>query len=264
MKRYVFLLFFLIGLSFNALSQTNDLNEYSYIIVPKKFDFLHEEDQFQLNSLTRFLLNKHGFNALFNTDVPDNVRRCEGLWVEVLKSSGLVYTKLEVVIKDCKGNELYKSFQGKSKFKHYKKAYQDALRKAFKSFQSLNVDQPDIINYEADEISETTVLKKNDIDKKKIKTSGVNTPIDNFPGSSFSSYMNNSNFYVLRKTRKGYSFYEESNEGDLILIGNLLVNKSKLTYQDLDGNFFDAYFDTSKHLNIFIGEKTKVYILKDQ
>jgi len=57
--------------------------------------FLHEDDQFQLNSLTKFLLNKHGFNALFNTEVPDNVRRCDGLWAEVLKTSGLVYTNLE-------------------------------------------------------------------------------------------------------------------------------------------------------------------------
>ena len=44
-----------------AFSQTN-LNNYKYVIVPKKYDFLKEEDQFRLNGLTKFLFEKYGEN----------------------------------------------------------------------------------------------------------------------------------------------------------------------------------------------------------
>ena len=47
----------------NVYSQSN-LNDYKYIIVPNKFDFLKEKDQYQLNSLAAFLFNKYGFLAL--------------------------------------------------------------------------------------------------------------------------------------------------------------------------------------------------------
>ena len=34
------------------------INAYKYIIVPKNYDFLRLEDQYQLNSLTKFLFTK--------------------------------------------------------------------------------------------------------------------------------------------------------------------------------------------------------------
>ena len=267
MKRYVCLMILFVGFSYTAFSQKTDLNEYSYIIVPKKFDFLHEEDQFQLNSLTKFLLNKHGFIALFNTEVPDNVRRCDGLWAEVLKSSGLVYTNLEVVIKDCKGNELYRSVKGKSKFKQYQKAYQDALRKAFKSFQSLNVDQQDLVILEETGLKEITNENKTVVSSavtKKDELLDLNSNNEYIPDSSFSVYSNNNKLYLLRKIKIGYTFYEESSQGDLILVGSLSVNGSKLKYLNRDGVTYDAYFDASSNLNIFIGEKPSVYLFNYQ
>lgn len=36
------------------------LNGYKYVVVPEKFDFLKSEDLYQINSLTKFLLNKEG------------------------------------------------------------------------------------------------------------------------------------------------------------------------------------------------------------
>ncbi len=35
---------------------TTNLNNYKYVLVPKKFDFLKEADQYQLNSLTKVFI----------------------------------------------------------------------------------------------------------------------------------------------------------------------------------------------------------------
>ncbi len=90
---------FIIGLN----AQTN-LNNYKYVLVPKKFDFLKEADQYQLNSLTKFLLEKENFTAIFDDeDFPEDLAkdRCLALEANVIDDSGLFKTKLTVQLQDC-------------------------------------------------------------------------------------------------------------------------------------------------------------------
>ncbi|WP_339832414.1 hypothetical protein [uncultured Altibacter sp.] len=86
-----------------------------------------------MNSLTKFLLNKKGLTAVFETELP-NIPRCDVLWADVEMAPGFIWTRAAVVLKDCKGNEVYRSEKGRSKFKEYKKAFQHSLRNAFKTF----------------------------------------------------------------------------------------------------------------------------------
>ena len=44
------------------------INDYKYVSVPDKFDFLKSNDQYQLSSLTKFLLKKNGFTVLNKSD----------------------------------------------------------------------------------------------------------------------------------------------------------------------------------------------------
>ena len=53
----LFLTLFVV-LNFNAFAQTA-LNQYKYFSVPERFEFLKESDQYQVNSLTKFLLQKN-------------------------------------------------------------------------------------------------------------------------------------------------------------------------------------------------------------
>jgi hypothetical protein len=46
-------------------------------------------------------------------------------------------TKIQIVLKDCKNNVLFESGLGKSKDKEFNVAYNQALRAAFQSFESL-------------------------------------------------------------------------------------------------------------------------------
>ena len=136
MKKYLFLLFVLA--SYNGFSQS--INDYKYAIVPSKFSFLKEQNQYRLNMLTKMLMEKYGFVTYFDTDVlPTEIanQNCNKVLVDVLKEGNMFVTKLTVVLKDCKNNILYTSTEGKSREKEYQVAYNQALREAFNSFDIL-------------------------------------------------------------------------------------------------------------------------------
>lgn len=137
MKRYIFIILFSFVLNF---SFSQSVNEYKYALVPAKFSFLNEVDQYKLNTLTKLLMGKHGFIAFLDNEVlPDEVlnNNCNKVYVDIVKSSGVFTTKLSIVLKDCKNNVLFTSTEGKSREKEFKVAYNEALRDAFTSFETL-------------------------------------------------------------------------------------------------------------------------------
>ncbi|MEW4922995.1 hypothetical protein [Algibacter sp. 2305UL17-15] len=139
----------------SVFAQTN-LNNYKYVIVPKKFDFLKSENEHRLNELAQFLFNKYGFTALMEGgDYPEDlqVNRCLALRSDVFKESGMFKTKLNVQLKDCNDRIVYTSQVGESREKDYKTAYNIALRQAFESFETLNY------KYEPSEIMVITTQK---------------------------------------------------------------------------------------------------------
>ena len=136
-----FAIIFLLLFVFISVSAQSSLNNYKYVIVPKKFDFLKEADQYQLNSLTKFLLDKENFTTFFDDEVfPEDLvkDRCLALEAKVIDDSGLFKTKLTVQLEDCRKNILFTSRQGDSKEKEYQKAYYESLREAFQTFQTIN------------------------------------------------------------------------------------------------------------------------------
>lgn len=124
-----------------SLFSQNSINNYKYVIVPYKFDFLKAKNQYQLNDLTKFLFDKYGFEALMEgSDYPADLmaNRCLALKSDVFKDSGMFKTKLKVELKDCNDKIVYTSKIGESRVKEFKTAYNLALRDAFKSIEALN------------------------------------------------------------------------------------------------------------------------------
>ncbi|PIE49693.1 MAG: hypothetical protein CSA39_01365 [Flavobacteriales bacterium] len=116
-----------------------DVNEYKYVIVPAKYDFLKRENQYQLNDLTKFLFEKEGFKAIYNNqEIPDELAKnsCLGLNASVLNESNLFTTKLIIELTNCKNKKVLVSKVGRSKEKDYKAAYYEALRNAFESVKN--------------------------------------------------------------------------------------------------------------------------------
>ena len=144
MKKLLILLSFI----FTLTSYSQDLNKYSYVVVPEQFSFLKEADQYQLNSLTKFLFEKYGFETFTEGEEsylklsPD---RCEGLYADVINDSGLFRTKLQVTLKDCRNQQVFISSEGVSRQKDYGTAYQEALREAFESIAALDYSNNEVI-----------------------------------------------------------------------------------------------------------------------
>src|SRR5690606_34630812 len=102
-----------------------------------------EPDKYQLNSMTVFLFNKYGFEAIMEGEaLPEDLKKnpCSALHADVLSDSGMfsMITKVKVVLKNCTQQTLFESKEGRSKLKEYKFSFQEALRDAFTSIEMLN------------------------------------------------------------------------------------------------------------------------------
>lgn len=166
MKRIVLLLALLASAS--GFSQT--VNDYKYVVVPEKFDFLKEGNQYNLNQLTKMLFEKYGFEVYFETDhKPAELAldRCRALYGNLVSESGMLSTGLYITLSDCNGKVLFKSEKGKSKQKEFRKAYHQALREASQSLDGMNY------TYSAKEVFTPAA------EMKTTQTATAQTPVSN-------------------------------------------------------------------------------------
>ncbi len=159
MKKVLFLILFLT----TSLGFSQSLNDYKYAIVPSKFEFLKEKDQFRLNTLTKLLMEKYGFVTYFDSDVlPSEVaeNNCNKVYVDVKSNGNLFVTKLTVVLKDCKNVVLFSSSEGKSREKELQVAYNQSMREAFSSFDNLEYKYNGMQNVKKEEVSNYKMITK--------------------------------------------------------------------------------------------------------
>jgi hypothetical protein len=137
MKKILLLLVFLVSIS--GFSQA--LNDYKYVIVPAKFNFLKDADQYKLNTVTKLYLENFGFVTYFDTDqLPTELidKNCNKLFIDVDENNSMFSTKIKINFKDCKGAILFSSAEGSSRSKEYAVAYNEAFRTALKSIAKAN------------------------------------------------------------------------------------------------------------------------------
>ncbi|MFS4456437.1 hypothetical protein [Maribacter sp. 2304DJ31-5] len=190
----VFVLF-----NYMGIGQVN-LNEYKYIIVPKHFDGFKRENQYQTSTLVKYLLTQKGFSTVYDDALPDDLRknRCLGLMTSLEDKSRLFRTGVIVTLKDCSGNAVFSTREGKSKIKAYKEAYSEALREAMGSFNNLNYEYK-----EKTEASEPiTISFKNDVKKLDDKKPQANR-------SDVSEVSKNTNTAVVQKATETEQLYED-------------------------------------------------------
>ena len=99
-KQFLILLMLVVSYSYSQ-----SVNSYKAVIIPLKYDFIKNENQYRLNTLTKFNLDKAGFVAFYaNETIPANYNeRCNLLYADVVKDSGFLTTKLFITLKDCYG-----------------------------------------------------------------------------------------------------------------------------------------------------------------
>ena len=136
----IILVVFLIMSNFFVFGQVKKVNNYKFIVVPDRFDFLKQKDEYKTSSLTKFLFKKNGFTVFLNSeqypkDLIDNA--CSGLKALVLDKSSMFKIKVIIELRDCSNRLLYTSKEGVSKLKEFKKGFQEAIRNAYASMGNI-------------------------------------------------------------------------------------------------------------------------------
>jgi hypothetical protein len=107
--------------------------KYKYAIVPKKFSFFSDENEFNTSSMTKAFFEKEGFVVYYDTDeFPSELanNRCLAFYVNALMKSNMFVTKINFELKDCANKIIYTSIQGSSREKEYQKSYNESFRMA--------------------------------------------------------------------------------------------------------------------------------------
>ncbi len=223
-------------LTTSIFAQKN-INNYKYVIVPKKFDFVKKDDQYQTSSLTKFLFNKDGFTVfLSDQKLPIDLskNRCLALTSEVEDESSMFSTKITIKLKDCYNNVVFSSKEGTSKLKDYKKSYHEAIRDAFKSIKALNYNYVPL-KEKPEELTEqsSVIVKPKVITAKTIKENTVNKT------KEITLYaQSTANGYQLVNTTPEVVFQVlKTNVKDVFI----LKNKNGILYKD-DNTWFAEYY----------------------
>ena len=249
---YTFITFLLIT---NIYAQSS-LSDYKYIVVPKKYDFLKEADKFQLNSLTKFLLEKENFTVFFDDDLSTEIanNRCLALYTNVLDESKMFKTGLKVQLKNCKNEIVFTSKLGLSREKEYKKAFHEALRDAFKSFKEVNYSfKPKQVTQEIVEVAPTQqpivekpiikeTPKKEVIIVKEEPKPVIKTPVVNKPKSSNILYAQaiDNGYQVVDSTPKVVMQLVSTPKQDVLIV----KGEDAIVYKE-DGFWYMSNISTS-------------------
>ena len=268
MKYLIINILFLFGMGMinQVQAQEERLSAFDYVVVPERFDFQYERDQYQFNSLLKFLFNKHGFHAYFSDELPD-VSRCDGLYADIQQVSGFVWTELSIRLLDCDGILFYQTKVGRSKLKDYAKAYSEAVRMAFESIEILGVRQgPLEILQKVDAQKHDSVNEANTSDNpsaKKDRSLGLDgaknensseltikelaVRLGLIPDVAMMSFTSLEATYLLRRTNLGYQWYREDGQ-DLIYEGKFFVVEKMLFYEDKEQLRYLAEFTSEGSL----------------
>jgi hypothetical protein len=213
MKKNLIFLFLLVS-SFGFAQSVND---YSAVIVPLKYNFLSVENEYRLNTISKYNMQKAGFEAFYITEMAEKVKgdKCDLLYMDVQKVNGLLTTKLFVILKDCNGKVVFQSNIGKSREKSYDLAYREALNEAFLSVYNLKYTY-------------NTISKANDVQEKltDVKVQGKDVNVEE--GDLVSS-----NLLVVEKIINGYLLLDSQSSKVVLKV-----------YKTSDDNIFIALSKT--------------------
>ncbi len=239
MQRFT-LTFIVLFFSITMVGQKPNFDNFKYIIVADKFHFVKQVDGYQTSSLTKFLLEKKGFQVfLSNEDFPEELlkNKCGiALFADVNDESDFLTTKSFIILNDCKGNTIYTSKVGKSKLKEYKKAYQESIRNAFNSmtdvlFSYKPSDKKESFVDKSNDISNKIFIPKDSIIEKKIESKEISNPEILYAQPILNG------FQLVNATPQVVFILQKSSFKDLFLV----KNKNGIIYKEGNDWFFEYY-----------------------
>ena len=270
MKKVILLFFVAFLYAFHLNAQ--QLDAYKYVIVPKTYEFLKIPDKYQLNSLTKFLFDKKGFETVWEGEsYPAELisNPCLGLKADVINESNLFTSKVLITLTDCYNKEVYRTALGKSKEKEFKKSYHEALRRAFASIAEMEYHfDPGLTQHQ------TAVQKPVTPAAPVTPTVEPEKPVTPEPvvhapqRAAARSFTNGEVSFFLIDQNGSYSAYVNDSKVDAYkkgeLIGTLqktsLPNVFRVSWKNKQGAFEDTtgYFDDNGNLKVDMNVDGKI------
>jgi len=289
MKKLVLLI--LVILSFQNNRAQKVLNNYKYVIVPKRFDFQKKDNSYRINSLTKYLLSQHNFNTLLDgQDMPEDVfkNRCLALKVKMPVKSTMFRTNLWIAFVNCRNEVVYKTVVGTSREKDYQKSYTEAIRGAFKSFENYKYTyqpQTDAIVKVKDvakpRIKRKILTTQNELKHKPlIKKVNNKAPLPVVAKSKIKTnkalhisglYLFDKEIYEIAKFQNYYIFSKHSDQGKVyktVPLGFIYKTSKKGTYLVKTNDTFTGYLLENGNFVLDVISKngtikSKVFVKKD-
>lgn len=159
-------------------SQSVNLNNYKYVVVPTKYYKFNQPDFYGLSSLTRSLFFKKGITALGENKQswPEDLLKnpCLAAYSEYKDVSPLIgKTKIKLTLKDCKDEVLFEKV-GRSSTESGVEAFHAALENAFEPIEnSVYEYKPYKVNkiIERDNKYREIIIEKSEVIDKQVPTS---------------------------------------------------------------------------------------------
>lgn len=252
---------------------------YKYVIIPKKFDFLRKENQYRVNSQTKYLFEQNGFTTLLaGEEYPADLvaNPCLGARAHVIDESNSFTTKLRVSLINCLDQEVYISEQGRSKEKDLNKTYSEALKIAFESIAALKYQyRPELaMKPQAAPVAETVVKEEVAAPAQVAVPAVAATAVEEAAAEgaeAAASYGNeNLSFFLIEQGDQLVAYVTRSKTGTYSKgekIGTFektsLPNVYRVQWKDMDTDIEQTtgYFDEQGNLKIDVKRNGKIEVL---
>lgn len=265
---FLFICLFLALSTFKSFAQEN-LNAYKYIIVPKQYEFQKSQDQYQINSLTKFLFERAGFQSIFTEDnfpldLADNP--CLGLKAVVVNEKSFLSTKMYIKLHDCRNKVVYATDVSRSKEKDYKKAYHQAIRATFVAIDTMGYEYNELLlkKDKVTNVGNQEIVKKSQAEnvesKKSVQSDTKNAALKKVVPSITGTFLfelwgecvisKNGDHYSVVGGDENFEFatITKTSKPNLFMIKRVGFKQTQLLELDEDGNL---KMDTNDGVKIY-------------
>ena len=154
--------FALAFLFFLLLFSAQNITDYEYIYVPKKFkDF--KTNEYNLNTLLKKALEAKKYKVIQDDIVnwPLELREnpCKVLNAELLNDSNMFRNRVKLQFSNCEKNVIFET-KGTSMTKDFELGYQDAMNISLKNLQNSQPKEIEILAKPTEKIAVETVVEK--------------------------------------------------------------------------------------------------------
>jgi hypothetical protein len=243
-------------LLFLTISFGQTVNNYKAVIVPVKYDWSKIENQYRVNTLTKFNLEKAGFIAFYNKEIlpAEYSNRCDLLFANVEKENGFLITKLFITLKDCNDKIIFKSEIGKSREKDFKTAYAQALNQAFESLNSLKYKYSGVPEKLVNNQANPVVVAQSE--QKTVGNPAASALVSSVPASA-----DTTDLLYAQPTATGYQLIDNTPKVVLKLLKTSQQNSFIAIRGDIQGSLIlkenQWYFEYYKN-DVLVSEKINV------